>query len=131
MAQNESRQEFRQVNAIFEDEVVAAGNFDALSKVYSSDARILPPGAAMLTGLDHITAFWKQAVSTLNVKSLKLQTLDLQILGDTAIEIGAAELVTTQPASPAHVKYVVIWKKGTDGWKWHTDIWNAAESETR
>jgi ketosteroid isomerase-like protein len=126
MAHREDHPDFRRVNSLFETEIVAARNFDALKQVYTADARILPPGAAMLTGLDHITAFWRQTVDTLKVKSLQLKTLDLEVLGDTAIEVGAAELTTDPTTSPTAVKYVVVWKKDTEGWKWHIDIWNAA-----
>ena len=123
---SENNQDFQQVNSIFETEVVAGRNFSAVSKVYTEDARLLPPGADMLTGLDPIGAFWQQAITTMDVKALKLTTVDLQISGDTAIEVGTAEMTTGLPTSPSLLKYVVGWKKSADGWKWQTDIWNAA-----
>ena len=119
-------EDFQRVNTIFETEVITGRKFDACSQVYTKDARILPPGADMLTGLDHISNFWQQAVTTMNVKSLKLSTVDLQVMGDTAVEVGTAEMVTDLPTSPNIVKYVVVWKKDNDGWKWQTNIWNAA-----
>ncbi len=126
MALNQSNEAFQQVNSIFETKVVEGRDFSALSKVYTADARILPPGADILSGLDHITAFWQQAITTMNVKSLKLTTVDLQIAGDTALEVGTAEMTTDLPTSPTLLKYVVGWKKDSEGWKWQTDIWNAA-----
>ena len=119
-------EEFQRVNTIFETEVIEGRNFEACGQVYTQDARILPPGAEMLTGLDHISNFWQQAVTTMNVKSLKLSTIDLQVSGESAFEVGTAEMVTDRPTSPNTVKYVVIWKKEGDSWKWQTDIWNAA-----
>jgi ketosteroid isomerase-like protein len=118
--------DFNSVNRTFETEVIANGNFSALNRVYTQSARILPPGAEMITGLEHIQAFWQQAISTMGVQSIKLSTVDLDIVGDTAVEIGRAELGTAHPASPTVVKYVVIWKQEEGGWKWHIDIWNAA-----
>jgi ketosteroid isomerase-like protein len=114
-----------QVNRIFETDVVGKRDFSALQRVYTAQARILPPGADMLTGLDHIRAFWEQAISALNVESLKLSILDLQVLGDTAVEIGRAEMHNSQPTSPTTMKYVVVWKRDSGGWKWDIDIWNA------
>lgn len=125
MADNE-RQEFQKVNSLFETEVIEQRNFDAIRDVYTRDARILPPGADLLTGIDHIQNFWQQAVQTMNVKSLKLTTVDLQINGETAVEVGTGEITTDLPTSPTAVKYVVIWRKEDGSWKWQTDIWNAA-----
>ncbi len=118
--------EFQRINQIFENEVIGGKNFGAVSQVYTTDARILPPGADVLGGLDHIAAFWEQTVATLGVQSLKLSTVDLQVTGDVAVEIGTAELVTNQPTSPNNLKYVVVWKREGEGWKWQIDIWNAA-----
>jgi ketosteroid isomerase-like protein len=119
------RAEMEKTNRIFESEVVGKGDFTALKNVYTKDARILPPGAEMVTGREQIQAFWQQAAAAMGVESVKLQTVDAEILGDTAIEIGRAELGTTHQSNPAVVKYVVIWKREDNAWKWHVDIWNA------
>ncbi len=125
MASDPNHSEMEQVNRIFETDVVRNRNFNAIERVYTTQARILPPGAEMLSGLDHIRNFWEQAVSTLNIESLTLSTLDMQVSGDTAVEIGRAEMHTNQPTSPTTVKYVVVWKRDGSGWKWDVDIWNA------
>lgn len=110
-------------NQIFENEVVARGQFAALSRVYTEGARVLPPGSPMITGRKNIQQFWEQAAAALGVKAVKLNTLEVEIIGDTAFEIGEANL-DTGGASVA-VKYVVIWKREDGSWKWHVDIWNA------
>jgi len=119
------RMEMEKTNRIFETEVVGKGDFAALKNVYTADARILPPGSEMVTGREPIQKFWKQAAEVMGVKSAKLRTLNAEVLGDTAIEIGRAELGTAHPTSPTVVKYVVIWKREDGAWKWHVDIWNA------
>jgi ketosteroid isomerase-like protein len=119
------RNEMEKTNRIFETEVVGKGDFSALKNVYTKDARILPPGAEMIGGGDQIQTFWQQAAAAMGVNSVKLRTVDAEVLGDTAIEIGRAELGTTHPTSPMVVKYVVIWKREDGAWKWHVDIWNA------
>lgn len=125
MASDPQRADMEQVNQIFEREVIGKRDFSAIERVYTTGARILPPGAAMLTGLDHIRHFWEQAVSSLNIESLTLSTLDLQVSGDTAVEVGRAEMHTNQPTSPTVVKYVVVWKRDGGSWKWDIDVWNA------
>jgi ketosteroid isomerase-like protein len=116
-------QDLRETNRIFEEEVVLKGNYDALDRVYTADARILPPGADMIAGREAIKGFWKAAIAAMNVASGKLETVDAQAAGNVIYEIGRAELLT-KDGSTAHVKYVVIWKKEDGAWKWHIDIWN-------
>ncbi len=130
MAADPNHAEMEKVNRLFETSVIAGRDFGAVAQVYTANARILPPGADMLTGLDHIRAFWEQAVSGLSIQSLNLSTLDVRVSGDTAIEVGRAEMHTNQPTSPTALKYVVFWKREDDGWKWDVDIWNA-DSEAR
>lgn len=125
MTPTQQPEEFRAVNQKFEE---AAGrrDFSSLGEVYTKGARILPPGAEMIEGLEHIQAFWQQAVEAMGVKTVELSTVSLDVTGDAAVEIGRAELATEHPSSPTTVKYVVIWKKEDGAWKWDVDIWNAA-----
>ena len=125
MPSNPKHAKMEQVNRIFETDVIRNRDFSALGRVYTAEARVLPPGADMLTGIDHIRNFWEQAVATLNIEAVKLSTLDMQVSGDTAVEIGRAELHNNQPTSPTTMKYVVVWKREGDNWKWDVDIWNA------
>lgn len=62
----------------------------------------------MITGRDQIRAFRQQAALTLGLTSVQLKTVDMEFLGDTAIEIGRATLATGQ-STPMEVKYVVVW----------------------
>jgi ketosteroid isomerase-like protein len=110
-------------NAVFDTELVNTGNFDLLDRVYTADARILPPGAPMIAGRENIKEFWKQAIAALGVKSAKLATVDAEMTGDSVVEIGKADLVVAD-GSTVTLKYVVHWKQEDGLWKWHTDIWN-------
>ena len=117
--------EIEATNRIFEQEFVANRNPDALNRVYTADARILPPGAPMVTGRENIKAFWKGAIESLNVASVKLETVNFQPLGDGGVEIGRATLAFRAASTPpAEVKYVVVWKREDGCWKWDIDIWN-------
>lgn len=118
----QTAREFRETNRFFEEEVVAKLNFNALDRVYTRDARILPPGTEMVQGREHIKAFWPQAMAALNATAIKLRTVELDHLGDTAVEIGRADV--TIAGSQVQMKYVVVWKLEDGLWKWHIDIWN-------
>jgi ketosteroid isomerase-like protein len=112
----------RQTNDLFCLQVGTNRNVDALDKVYTAGAHILPPGAPMIEGREQIKAFWAQAIVGLDVKSVTLATITAEATGDSVVEIGRAELTT--PAGTAVAKYVVHWKQEDGLWKWHTDIWN-------
>ena len=119
------QQDIQNTNRLFEQEVGGKQNFEALDRVYTSNARILPPGAEMVTGRDNIKQFWKAAWAGLNIKSVRLETVDFELNGDTGYEIGRATLeFNAEGAPPAAGKYVVIWKREDGVWKWHVDIWN-------
>jgi len=117
--------EIQATNRIFEQEVAAQRNVQALDRVYTTKARVLPPGAAMVEGRENIKAFWRGAIEALDVSSVKLETLDFQVLGDGGVEIGQATLMfRAAGAAPTVMKYVVVWKREDGAWKWDVDIWN-------
>jgi ketosteroid isomerase-like protein len=113
----------QQTNALFESEVVRKRDIDALDKVYTTDARILPPGADLIEGRAAIKEFWRQAIASLGVTDARLTTVDAEAAGDTVVEVGRAELTLGEGHAVA-VKYVVHWKEEDGAWKWRIDIWN-------
>lgn len=114
-------------NALFSSEVFGKRNLDALDEIYTIDARILPPGSAMIKGREGIKAFWRSMIDATNAKTVALTSVDVLEAGDGAIEIGRATL-SMQPEGDAttemSVKYVVHWKQEEGRWKWNVDIWN-------
>ena len=115
------------VNRKFEE---AATKKDAagIAALYTDDAIVLPPDAPMARGKAGIQELWGNVIQGLGLKSVKLETVDMEIAGDTACEVGRATLELAPQggsAATAKAKYVVSWKKTKDGWKLHRDIWNA------
>ena len=115
--------EMQRLNTLFGETVVKGRNFAALDKIYTLDARILPPGADLIEGREKIKDFWKAAVAGMNVQDAKLAVVNAHLAGDSIIEIGRAQLFLPE-GKPVDVKYVVEWKQEDGAWKWHTDIWN-------
>ena len=113
----------RETNDLFCSTVVRLRDIDALDHVYTPDAYILPPGADIIQGLAAIKSFWRQTITSLDVKNASLITVSAASAGDTVVEIGRAEL-TLAGGQIVPVKYVVHWKYHDGAWKWHTDIWN-------
>lgn len=121
-ARSEAAPEFRETNRVFVQEVIAKRDFEALDRVYTSNARVMPPGAEMLNGREAAKVFWRQAVSAMNVTAITLHTVELEVLGESAVEMGRAAIMAGGGA--ADVKYVVVWKREDGVWKWDIDIWN-------
>jgi ketosteroid isomerase-like protein len=115
---------FRATSRIFEDEVVGKGDFAALSRVYTEGARLLSPGVPAITGLAGIIDYWKGAAAALGVTGAKLHTLEMTVAGESAQEVGRAEVTTRAGGPPVELKYVVLWKREGGAWKWDVDCWN-------
>ena len=114
-------------NDLFNKEVFGKRNFDALDKIYTENARILPPGAPMISGRKAIREFWAGLISSVNAKSALLTSLDVMPAGEGVVEIGVATLGMEkegQAGAEIAVKYVVYWLQEDGLWKWHVDIWN-------
>ena len=59
---------------------------------------------------------------------MTLKTIDLEVDGDSACEVGQTTLSLEPPGdqrATANVKYVVVWRRAAGEWRLHRDIWNA------
>ena len=121
------KRSMQSTNDLFNSEVFGKRNFAALDDIYTRNARILPPGAPMISGREAIKKFWSDMVQSANATSAVLASVDVMPVGDGAVEIGKATLTVEPPGQPAaqmEVKYVVYWQQEDGRWKWHVDIWN-------
>src|SRR5437667_6726703 len=111
-------------NDLFNKEVFGRRNFGALDDVYTADARILPPGAPMISGREAIKKFWTDLVQAANAKSAVLSSVEVIPAGDGVVEIGRATLAFVDSPDEMQAKYVVYWRQEAGRWKWDVDIWN-------
>src|SRR5947209_1072807 len=56
------------VSELFNVEVIGKRNFAALDRIYTSNARILPPGAPIVSGREAIKKFWADLVESVHAK---------------------------------------------------------------
>lgn len=103
------------------------GDAAALSDLYTENGQLLPTGSDFVTGKAAIQAFWQGAMD-MGIKSARLETVEAEGHGDTAIEIGKYTLSGEAGKIMDRGKYVVIWKQEGDQWKLHRDIWNSSLS---
>ncbi len=109
------------------EEAMARGDAAGCAAVYTEDAKILPPDSPAMTGKQAAQGLW-QSIIDMGVKGVTLQTLELEEMGDRAVERGTATIdiqgeggQTTQ----ASAKFIVLWRRQPDGaWKWHWDCFN-------
>ena len=112
-----------ETNRRFEAAMAAGDAARAADEAYTRDARVMPPGAPTVTGRDAIAAFWAGAIGQMGIRGVALRTVDLQPMGDGAVEVGEATLTLASGAEAA-AKYVVAWRHEEGRWRWHVDIWN-------
>ncbi|WP_445217024.1 YybH family protein [Bradyrhizobium sp. Pa8] len=104
--------------------VAAAGkDYAGMAAFYTEDAKVLPPDAPIVSGRKPIEEFWRTAADALGLIDVTLKTIDLEVAGDTAYEIGEADLKLS--SGQAKVKYLVVWLQRDGRWHLHRDIWNS------
>lgn len=106
------------------EQALANSDAGAMASLYTKDGVCLPPDGGMAKGHDAIAAMWGGAIEQMGLKTVKLDTVDLEVTGDVACEIGEATLGLADGSQPV-AKYVVVWKREDGAWKLHRDIWNA------
>jgi uncharacterized protein (TIGR02246 family) len=122
-----STTEIAATNRAFE-EALRKNDVERIAYLYTPDAMALPPNGPIVKGRDAIKELWAGAIRDMALRDVQLRTLDLEIAGDTACEVGEAQLTLEPPSSErttVTVKYVVAWKKAAGRWLLHRDIWNA------
>ena len=102
------------------------GDATAVANMYAMNARLLPPNSEMIEGRANIQKFW-QGASTAGMRLTALDIVDLDVRGNTAIEVG--RYTATMPGAGGAMttdkgKYVVVWKREGRNWKLAIDVFN-------
>jgi len=84
--------------------------------------------ATILLQEGRLSRHFGKAPWTWGIKSARLETVEAEGHGDTAIEIGKYTLSWEAGNVMDRGKYVVIWKQEGGQWKLHRDIWNSSLS---
>lgn len=103
---------------------IKAGDANAAAALYTKTARLLPTDSPVLKSHAAIKRYWQGAID-MGVGGVSLRTVDVDVLGTTANEIGAYTIKDAKGNKLDVGKYVVIWKKERSKWKLHWDIFNS------
>jgi uncharacterized protein (TIGR02246 family) len=105
----------------------AYGRGDAASVAgfYTAGGQLLPANSGVIEGHSDIEEFWAGAMA-MGIKSARLTTVELDVLGETAIEIGQYSLSGEGGTALDQGKYLVVWKIDDGAWKLHRDMWTTS-----
>lgn len=103
------------------------GDARAMAEAYTDDAVIFPEGTPAIEGREAIERYWTLGPGR-RITHHRITPTRIEVVGNTAYDHGVFEVSGTNDGEawgPGHGKYVVVWKRGSDGrWRMQLDIWN-------
>ena len=105
------------------DAALNAKDVDALAALYTDDARIMPPNAAMSVGVEGVRAEFGGMIDA--GVSAKLTSIETSVSGNMGQNIGTFE-ISVGGAIVDVGKFIETWERGDDGaWRISNDIYNS------
>lgn len=101
-------------------------DFETIAQSYTTDAKIFPNNADIISGREAIKERWMSGSGT-KILHHELTPLEIKFFGDYAHDYGYYQGKSeNKDGTVDHWKgkYVVIWKKEEGTWKMYLDIWN-------
>ncbi|NRB39545.1 MAG: DUF4440 domain-containing protein [Pseudomonadales bacterium] len=120
---SELQSTLRSANDHFES-AFAKGNSAELANLYTDNAMLLPTESDFVKGKQAIGEFWQGAMN-MGVKGIKLDILEIEDHGDSAVDIGEYTLSGADNQVLDKGKYLVVWKNEGGEWKLDRDMWNS------
>ena len=96
-----------------------------MAVLYTENGQVMPPNGDFVTGKQAIQTFW-QALMDMGIKGIKLEIVEVEDHGDTAIEVSTFTLQGEGEQVLDKGKYIVIWKQEGGQWLLHRDIFNSS-----
>ena len=115
------------ISSLYEnfESTFSQGDAEKISEFYTESAMLIPPESDFVQGQENIAEFWQTAIN-MGITSIKLDLLEIEQHGDSAIEVGRYTMSTANNEVIDYGKGMVVWKFENGGWKLHRDIWNTS-----
>jgi ketosteroid isomerase-like protein len=101
------------------------GGFATVMAIYDEGFLVIPSGGEPMGDRAAMESSLKAGAAML--QNMRFETQSVDVVGDRAYELGRAHYDVhsdDDTVTSAADKYLVIWKKGTDGvWYYHFDAW--------
>lgn len=107
-------------------EALKAGDAAAIAAMFTEDGEVIPPALkAFVVGREALREYYAARVRAARFLEVIVTTRSVEVEGDLAFETGTNR-VTSQVGDAPPVtrtgRYVVVWKRGTDGnWRYRLD----------
>jgi len=105
------------------------GDAAAVAKLYTSDAKLLPPADKIVSGDKEILAFWRSLIDA-GVTDHKIETIQIEEAGDTAVMAGKWQAMGKDAQGKAAIfkgSVMKVLERQGDTWKTSLHTWNIAQ----
>ena len=105
------------------------GDAAAVAKLYTSDAKLLPPADKIVSGDKEILAFWRSLIDA-GVTDHKIETIQIEEAGDTAVMAGKWQAMGKDAQGKAAIfkgNVMKVLERQGDTWKTSLQTWNIAQ----
>ena len=105
------------------------GDAAAVTKLYTSDAKLLPPADKIVSGDTEIQAFFKSLIDA-GITDHKIETLQVEEAGDKAVVAGKWQAMGKDAQGKAAIfkgNVMKVLERQGDTWKTSLHTWNIAQ----
>lgn len=102
---------------------INSGDIGAITALYTDDARLLPPNAALQQGHDAVNASFGEMIAA--GLTGDLESIEAVVAGDIGYRVGTYVLTAQDGSLADRGKYIETWKKVDGEWKITNDVWNS------
>ncbi len=103
------------------------GDAEAIIALYTRDAVIFPERSDAISGHDALRRYWTRRPGQKMTRHVLIPTR-IEIDGQHAYDHGIYEIAGERDGKawvPVRGKYLVVWRRQSDGWKMELDMWNS------
>lgn len=103
------------------------GDVDAMVELYTPDAVIFPNSSEAIRGHEDIRRYWALPAGA-RITHHRATPTEIRVDGDHAYDHGVYEVSGERNGEawgPTLGKYVIVWRRGPEGWRMHLDMWNS------